>query len=201
MTSPVTGSATLMDRVWPAESTSAKILRNVVLVLAGTALIAISSKILVPFWPVHMTMQTAVIMIIAAAYGWRLGTLTVIAYLVEGAMGLPVFTGTPAKGIGIAYMLGSTGGYLLGFVALAFVVGWAAERGFDRRPVMLTGAMLVGEVIMYALGIFWLGYLMGWDKPILEWGLYPFLAAEVVKIALAVAAVSLGWRVFRGIRG
>ncbi|MCB1475749.1 MAG: biotin transporter BioY [Rhodobiaceae bacterium] len=190
-----------MDRVWPAESTSAKILRNVVLVLAGTALIAISSKILVPFWPVHMTMQTAVIMIIAAAYGWRLGTLTVIAYLVEGAMGLPVFTGTPAKGIGIAYMLGSTGGYLLGFVALAFVVGWAAERGFDRRPVMLTGAMLVGEVIMYALGIFWLGYLMGWDKPILEWGLYPFLAAEVVKIALAVAAVSLGWRVFRGIRG
>ncbi|MGE0232499.1 MAG: biotin transporter BioY [Flavobacteriaceae bacterium] len=200
MTSPVTGSVTLMDKLWPAESASARLLRNVVLVLAGTALIAISSKIMVPFWPVHMTMQTAVIMIIAAAYGWRLGTLTVLAYLAEGAMGLPVFTGTPAKGLGIAYMMGSTGGYLVGFVALAFIVGWFAERGFDRRPVMLTGAMLVGQVIMYALGIYWLGSLFGWDKPILEWGLYPFMLAEAVKIALAVATVTLGWRVFRNIR-
>ena len=89
----------------------------------------------------------------------------------------------------------------LGFVALAFIVGWFADRGFDRRPVMLTGAMLIGQVVMYALGIFWLGHLMGWDKPILEWGLYSFLPAEFVKIALAVAAVSLGWRAFRDLRG
>ncbi len=130
------------------------------------------------------------------AYGWRLGAVTLLLYLGEGALGFPVFAGTPEKGIGLAYMLGGTGGYLVGFVLAAVACGWLAERGWDRGPVSTALAMLVGNALIYVPGILWLGALFGWDKPILEWGLVPFIFGDVAKLALAAAVLPLAWRIF-----
>lgn len=167
-----------------------KIATFVVLALAGSLVMAVSAKVKVPFYPVPMTLQTLALMAIVAAYGLRLGTATIILYLVEGAIGLPVFTGTPEKGIGLAYMMGPTGGYLAGYILAAIIVGFAVERGFSGKPFRLFGAMLVADAVVFALGIAWLGSLMGWDKPILAWGLYPFVLGDLVKIALAASEIA-----------
>lgn len=160
----------------------------------GSLLLWASAKISVPFWPVPMTLQTGMVALIAAAYGWRLGFATVVLYLAQGAMGLPVFQGTPQQGIGMAYLLGPTGGYLIGFAVEALVIGWLAERGFDRNPLKLYGAMLIGGAIVFAMGLAYLGTIIGWDKPILALGLYPFILGDLVKLALAAAIVSAGVR-------
>jgi biotin transport system substrate-specific component len=180
--------APLIGRFMPAEGAS-RILASVLLAVVGTLLIYASAKVKVPFYPVPVTMQVFVIMGLAATYGFRLGLATVLLYMAEGAMGLPVFTDTPEKGIGLAYMMQATGGYLAGFVVMTAVVGWFAERGFDRNPFVLFGVMLAGIAVMYALGLAWLGALFGWDKPILEWGFYPFILADLTKIALASCLV------------
>ena len=138
----------LADMAWNAEGAS-KWLRLAVLALAGTALLTISAKIKVPMWPVEMTMQTFVVLGLGMAYGARLGAATVLLYLAQGAAMLPVFTGTPEKGIGLAYMMGPTGGYLLGFVAAAWLVGMLAERGWDRSVVKTAAAMLMGNILMH----------------------------------------------------
>ena len=184
---------TLASAVWPSEKTSA-IVRNVILAIGGTALLTIAAKIQVPFYPVPMTMQTFVVLALGMAYGWRLGGATLILYLAEGAVGLPVFAGTPEKGIGLAYMLGGTGGYLIGFVLAAAVCGWLAERGWDRSVAKTALAMLAGNAIIYLPGLVWLGGLYGWDKPILEWGLTPFILGDLTKLALAAAVLPLAWR-------
>jgi biotin transport system substrate-specific component len=168
---------------------------NAALVLAGSLVLWTSAKIQVPFYPVPMTLQTLAIMVIVASFGMRLGIATVLLYLAEGAFGLPVFAGTPEKGIGLAYMVGPTGGYLAGYILAAGLVGWLAERGFDRNIFKLFGAMFVGDAVIFALGIIWLGVLLGWDKPVLEWGLYPFILGDLTKIALAASAVVAGRRV------
>jgi biotin transport system substrate-specific component len=121
----------------------------------------------------------------------------VLLYLAEGAVGLPVFSGTPQQGIGIAYMLGPTGGYLLGFLIEAAVIGWLAERGADRNPFKLFGVMVLGDAIVFAIGLIWLGSVIGWDKPVLKLGLYPFLLGDLVKLALAAALVSAGAQLVR----
>lgn len=162
----------------------------ILLALVGTLVLAISAKVKVPFYPVPMTLQTLAIPAIAAAYGLRLGTATVALYLVEGAIGLPVFTGTPEHGIGLAYMAGPTGGYLAGYVIAAAIVGLAVERGWGGNPFKLFGAMFVADVVVFALGVAWLGALMGWDKPILAWGLYPFVLGDIVKVALAASGIA-----------
>ncbi len=141
-----------------------------------------------------MTMQTFVILSLGMAYGWRLAGATVLLYLFEGAVGLPVFAGTPEKGIGLAYMLGGTGGYLVGFVLATVACGWLAERGWDRNVVTTALAMLVGTVLIYIPGLLWLGVLYGWDKPILEWGLTPFLLGDAAKLGLAALALPLTWK-------
>lgn len=188
-------SSTLIDTVWPdQQSGAARIARYVLLAFAGTIALAISSKIQVPFYPVPMTMQTFVVLAIGMAYGWRLGGATVLFYLAQGAAGLPVFAGTPEKGIGLAYMLGGTGGYLIGYVMAAAACGWLAERGWDRNVVSTAAAMFVGNVLIYAPGLLWLGALFGWDKPILEWGLTPFVLGDVTKLALAAAILPLVWK-------
>jgi biotin transport system substrate-specific component len=162
--------------------------------LAGTALLALSAKIQVPFYPVPLTMQTYVLLVLGMAYGWRLGGATVLLYLAEGAVGLPVFAGTPAKGIGLAYMAGSTGGYLVGFVLAALLSGWLAERGWDRHLLPTAVAMTAGTALIFIPGLIWLGVLLGWDKPIVAWGLIPFLPGAVAKIALAMFTLPLAWR-------
>ena len=190
-----TTQPTLISSIFPASKIDTR-LRFALLAILGSLLIAISSKFQVPFYPVPMTMQTFVILTLGMAYGWRLGAVTLLLYLAEGALGLPVFAGTPEKGIGLAYMLGGTGGYLVGFVLAAVTCGWLAERGWDRGPVSTALAMLVGNALIYVPGILWLGALFGWDKPILEWGLVPFIFGDVVKLALAAAVLPLAWRIF-----
>jgi biotin transport system substrate-specific component len=183
---------TLASADWPSEKASGMV-RNVIMAIAGTALLTIAATIQVPFYPVPMTMQTFVVLALGMAYGWRLGGATMLLYMAEGAAGLPVFAGTPEKGIGLAYMLGGTGGYLIGFVLAAMAVGWLAERGWDRSVVRTAGAMLIGNAIIYVPGLLWLGGLFGWDKPILAWGLTPFLLGDLVKLTLAAAVLPLVW--------
>ena len=191
---------TLIGALWP-EGSLAKPLRLAILALAGTALLTLSAKIQVPFWPVPMTMQTFMVLTIGMAYGWRLGAATLLLYMAEGVVGLPVFAGTPEKGIGIAYMLGGTGGYLIGFVLAAALTGWLAGRGWDRNPMTTALAMLLGNIIIYVPGLIWLGSLFGWDKPILAWGLTPFLLGDAVKLVLAAAVMPMAWRAVRRWRG
>ena len=187
---------TLVSVIWPSRAAN-NILRNVILALAGTALLTLSAKIQVPFYPVPMTMQTFMVLALGMAYGWRLGGATLLLYLAEGAMGLPVFAGTPEKGIGLAYMLGGTGGYLIGFVLAAALCGWLAERGWDRRFMTTALALLIGNIAIYVPGLLWLGGLFGWDKPILEWGLTPFLLGDLTKLLLAAVALPTVWRVLK----
>jgi len=168
--------------------------RFALLAIVGSIVIAISSKFQVPFYPVPMTMQTFVVLALSMAFGWRLATATLLLYLAEGALGLPVFAGTPAKGLGLQYMLGSTGGYLIGFVFAAALCGWMAERGWDRNPLTTALTMLTGNCLIYIPGLLWLGVLFGFDKPILEWGLTPFIFGDITKLALAAAALPLFWK-------
>ena len=183
---------TLVQRMLPSEGGRAWA-RDIVLVVAGTALITLSAKINIPFFPVPMTMQTFAILVLAMAYGTRLGTATLALYIVEGAVGLPVFAGTPEKGIGLAYLMGPTGGYILGFLLAAMLVGWLDARGFDRSPLKAGIAMLAGNVVIYVPGLLWLGAVVGWDKPVLAWGLYPFVLGDLAKIALGAALLPGIW--------
>ena len=173
---------TLMDALWPRDT---KALRAIVLALIGSAVLWASAKIQVPFYPVPMTLQTLAVLGLGMAYGWRLAFATLLLYLAQGAFGLPVFAGTPEKGIGLAYMMGPTGGYLLGFLLAATLCGWLAERGWDRNVATTALAMLLGSIVIYVPGLLWLGAVVGWDKPVLEWGLTPFLAGDATKLVLA----------------
>jgi len=174
--------------LWPdrADGFSA-VARAVILVALGTALLALSAKINLPLPYVPMTLQTLVVLMIGAAYGWRLGSATVIAYLAEGAIGLPVFAGPVG---GLAPLLGPTAGYLAGFVAAAFITGWLSERGWDRSVPRLFVAMGFGHIVVLAAGFAWLAFGMkfGVEKAWLV-GIVPFVAASVIKNALGAAIV------------
>jgi biotin transport system substrate-specific component len=169
---------------------SERIIALVGLAVLGSLVLWASAKVSVPFWPVPMNLQTMAVAGLAALYGSRLGAATVLLYLAQGAAGLPVFTGTPAQGVGLAYMLGPTGGYLIGMPIAAFVIGFLAERGLTDKPIRLFGAMVVGDAIVFALGLAWLGAVIGWDKPVLALGLYPFLLGDGLKLALAACLVA-----------
>ena len=193
MTTENNSMPTIANLVWP-ESKSTNALRFVVLAFAGSLLIAVSSKVQIPFYPVPMTMQTFVILGLSMALGWRLAGATLALYLLQGMLGLPVFAGSPEKGIGLAYMMGGTGGYLLGFLAAAVTCGWLGEKGWDRNVFKTAAAMFIGNALIYIPGILWLGLLFGWDKPIIEWGLIPFILGDITKIALAIAVLPLSWK-------
>lgn len=184
-------NATFLSTVWPESRDS--FLRLGAVVVLGTLLLTASAKIQVPFWPVPMTMQTFVVLLLGAALGPRLGALTVLLYLAEGAAGLPVFAGTPEKGLGIAYMAGPTGGYLLGFAAAAYIVGWLAERGWDRSVLRLFAAMALGHVVIFAFGVAWLTQLVGLEKAWLL-GVTPFYAATLFKTALGACLMPALWQ-------
>ncbi len=184
----------LASILWPVrsgESTSA--LRAIVLVAFGTALMALSAKVSLPLPYVPMTLQTLVVLMIGAAYGWRLGSATMIAYLAEGALGLPVFAGPVG---GLAPLLGPTAGYLFGFVAAAFITGYLAERGWDRSVLLLFAAMAVGHVVILAAGFGWLAFGLGLGAA-KAWqvGIVPFIAASLVKNALGAALMPAARRV------
>jgi len=171
----------------------------VVLVVVGVLLLTVSAKLQIPLWPVPMTMQTYVILVVAMAYGTRLGVATVVAYLLAGAVGLPVFAGTPEKGIGVPYMLGPTGGYLAGFLVATFLMGKLAERGWDRRVLPCIAAITVGHVVILACGVTWLAVSLGGAKAIAV-GLMPFIFATVIKTILAGMTLPVAWRAVERLR-
>ncbi|WP_369726765.1 biotin transporter BioY [Bradyrhizobium sp. LLZ17] len=180
--------------MWPARpGETAGRLRGFVLVALGTALMALSAKVSLPLPYVPMTLQTLVVLMIGAAYGWRLGSATMVAYLAEGAMGLPVFAGPVG---GLAPLLGPTAGYLFGFVGAAFVTGWLAERGWDRSVVWLFAAMAVGHIVILAAGFGWLAFGLGLGAT-KAWqvGLLPFIAASLVKNALGATLMPAARRI------
>jgi biotin transport system substrate-specific component len=178
----------LAAALWPNRSDRfSGALRAIVLVVAGTALLTLSAKIKLPLPYVPMTLQTLVVLLIGAAYGWRLGVTTVIAYLAEGAAGLPVFAGPSG---GLAPLVGPTAGYLFGFVAAAFITGWLSERGWDRSVPWLFAAMGIGHIVILAAGFAWLafGVRLGIEKAWLV-GVVPFIAASVIKNALGAVLI------------
>ncbi|MER9845593.1 biotin transporter BioY [Mesorhizobium australicum] len=175
---------------------AARLATQFLLAIAGTLLLTLSAKTKVMLGPVDISMQTLAVLLISAAFGMRLGVATLLLYMAEGAMGFPVFQGTPEKGIGIAYMLGSTGGYLAGFVVMAAIVGWAADRGWDRHPIKLFNAMLVAEVVMMVMGFAWLALLIGPEKS-WQFGVVPFIVGDLIKVALAASLVPAVWSLLK----
>ena len=161
---------------------SANILKKICLILFGTLLLTISAKIKVPFYPVPMTMQTFVVVLIGIAFGWKLGLATIITYLFEGAIGLPVFAGTPEKGIGISYIIGPTGGYLIGFIASVLVAGYVnLNKNIFVKFLLISFSIFV----IYLTGVPWLAHLAGWEVAYV-WGIKNFVLAEIFKIAILV---------------
>lgn len=178
------------------EKGTARLAGQLLLAIAGTLLLILSAKTKVMLGPVDISMQTLAVFLIAASFGMRLGVATLLLYMAEGALGLPVFQSTPEKGIGIAYMLGSTGGYLAGFVVMAAIVGWAADRGWDRHPIKLFNAMLVAEIVMMAMGFAWLALLIGPEKS-WQFGVVPFIVGDLIKVALAASLVPAVWSLLK----
>lgn len=182
-------SATLAAALWPARA-GGRSARAVTLAILGSALIALSAQIRVPLEPVPVTMQTFAVLVVAMAYGLRLGVATVALYLAEGALGLPVFAGGAG---GIAVLFGPTGGYLAGFVVAAAIVGALADRGFGRGFASTAFAMLLGNVAIYGPGLAVLGALIGYDKAVAV-GLAPFVLGDALKLALAACVMPAAWR-------
>jgi biotin transport system substrate-specific component len=171
---------------------------EVLLVLAGSGLIALSAWIAVPlpFSPVPVTAQTFAVLLVGSVLGARRGAASALAYLAEGVSGLPVFAGGAA---GPHVLVGPTGGYLAGFVLGAWLCGALAERGWDRRPIPTIASMALGNILILAIGLLWLARFVGPSR-VLALGLFPFLPGDVVKIALAAAVLPLGWKLLAGLR-
>ena len=159
------------------------IVKTFLIVILGSLALTISAKIKIPFYPVPMTMQTFVVMFLGLAFGYKIGLATVSLYLLEGIAGLPVFSNSPEKGIGLVYFTGPTMGYLIGFLSATLIAGMISSKDNLLKTIL---KLLVSVSTIYILGVLWLGTLIGWDKPILEFGVYPFLLAELFKLALLV---------------
>ena len=182
------------------ELKDSKLIKNVFIVLMGTVILAISSKIKIPFYPVPMTMQTLVVLFLGIALGWKLGVAIVVLYLFEGIIGLPVFSGSPEKGVGIIYFTGPTMGYLIGFLFTVYFAGKFHYNNIELTS-LLKNYNVVNNIIknflkltfsisfIYIFGILWLGTLIGWGKPLFELGAQPFLLAELFKILIVLIAL------------
>ena len=188
------------------QNTQSQIIKSLFVIFLGSIILTISAKIKVPFYPVPMTMQTFVVILIGVTLGWKLGLATVFVYLFEGAIGIPVFAGTPEKGLGVAYLMGPTGGYLFGFLVATYVAGsFKYDNCFDSQKFKLAKEnlpfflalrsaitlpykniikLIFSVSFIYIFGLLWLGFLIGWDKPIFQLGAYPFLLAELFKILI-----------------
>ena len=189
MALPASLPPTPLDRLWPAADGNRRMLRGVVLAVAGSLLLWASAKVQVPFYPVPMTMQTAVVFLLGVAYGPRLAVATILLYVAQGAVGLPVFAGTPARGIGLPYILGPTGGYIASWAFAAALVGYVAER---RRHWLAIGlAVLAGTALIYLMGASWLATFVGADKAF-ALGVAPFLVGDAVKLVLVTALAVAG---------
>ena len=164
-----------------------KLIKICLISILGSILLTISAKIKIPFYPVPMTMQTFVVLFLGISFGYKVGVTTIILYLLEGIVGLPVFSNSPEKGIGIAYFVGPTMGYLIGFIFACFLAGYFK---YTSNYLINFLKILISTSIIYIFGILWLGTLIGWDKPILQLGMFPFLLAELFKILLLTLLVN-----------
>ena len=158
-----------------------KTLKTFVLIFLGTVALTISAKLKIPFYPVPMTMQTFVVLFLGLAFGYKIGLTTVGIYLIEGIIGIPVFSNSPEKGVGLIYFTGPTMGYLIGFLSAVFFAGYL---NLKNNIFIVFSKLIFSVSTIYLLGVIWLGTLIGWDKPILELGVTPFLLAELFKICL-----------------
>ena len=203
----------LTEALWPAEGAGLWV-RRAVLLLLGVIALAVSAKISVPVWPspVPITLGTFAVLTIATAYGPRLGVATIFAYLLIGALGFDVFAGSSAEKYGLAYMLGGTGGYLVGYLLAALALGYAARRGWDRSVGGMAAALLIGNLVIYIPGLLWLNHLVAaglfdpaayaspWAQT-LAWGLTPYLVGDALKLALAALVVPGLWKLVGAARG
>jgi biotin transport system substrate-specific component len=182
------GARVMIEAAWLTSGVG----REVVLLLGGALLIALAAQLRValPFSPVPITGQTFAVLLLGALYGRTRGAATVVTYLTLGALGLPVFAG---GAFGVASLVGPTGGYLVGFVAAAFVVGGLSERGWDRQPWSTAVSMLIGNSLIYVAGVLWLSRFVGWSA-VLSTGVLPFLAGDALKLALAAVLLPAGWK-------
>lgn len=196
----LSASHSVLAETFGPNAGSARRIKQAVLVVLGITFLAIAAQIKVPMWPVPITMGTFAVLTIGAAYGARLGLVTILGYMIIGALGFDVFAGSSAEKFGLEYMMGGTGGYLVGYVMATGALGVLAQRGWDRSAVWMALAMLIGNVLIYIPGLAWLGMLYGWDKPILEWGLTPFLIGDVLKLALAAAVLPALWKLIGNAR-
>lgn len=185
-------SATLLNSIAAGRVSEAGLTmaHKVALVIGGSILLALSAHIKVPFYPVPVTMQTMLVLMIGMAFGPRLGFATIMAYLAQGAMGLPVFAG----GAGLAYMAGPTGGYLFGFAVAAIVTGLLAEKGWGKSVGSTALAMVIGNIVIYAFGVTYLSSIVGGFDKAIQFGLAPFIYGDLLKIVIATAALPLAWK-------
>ncbi|AAV95564.1 biotin transporter BioY [Ruegeria pomeroyi] len=190
----------LADAIGPREGT-ARLAKQAVLVVLGIAALAIAAKIKVPMWPVPITMGTFAVLTLGTAYGARLGLVTMMGYLLVGALGFDVFATSSAEKFGLTYMMGGTGGYLVGYLMATVLLGALAARGWDRSFAKMALALVLANVLIYVPGLLWLGQLYGWDKPILQWGLTPFLVGDALKLVLAAVLIPGLWKLVGNARG
>ncbi|MBN2905905.1 MAG: biotin transporter BioY [Rhodobacteraceae bacterium] len=192
----------LAEKLLPQGGTALRV-KQVALVLAGIAALAIAAKIRVPMWPspVPITLGTFAVLTLAAAYGPRLGLATILGYMTLGALGFDVFASSSAQLNGITYMTGGTGGYLLGYVLATLALGFAARRGLDRSVLGMAGALLVGNALIYVPGVLWLNQFTGGWAQTLDWGLTPYLIGDAIKLGLAALLIPGLWKLVGRARG
>ena len=188
-----TQNKVLIEAIAPT-SGAARLVKQAALVVLGIAALAVLAKIKVPMWPVAISMGTFAVLTIGAAYGPRLGLVTILGYMAVGALGFNVFQNSSAESHGLAYMMGGTGGYLVGYVLAVALMGLAARAGWDRSVGRMALAMLAANAVIYVPGVLWLGQLYGWDQPILQWGLWPFLVGDALKLALVALLLPGLWK-------
>jgi len=163
------------------QNTQSQIIKLLLIVFLGSVILAISAKIKIPFYPVPMTMQTFVVLFLGISFGYKVALASVSLYLLEGIAGLPVFSNSPEKGVGLVYFTGPTMGYLIGFLSACFLTSYIK---INDNYFLIFAKLIMSVSTIYILGILWLGILIGWDKPIIQIGVMPFLLAEIFKIAL-----------------
>ena len=165
------------------QNSQTKIIKSLIIIFFGSILLAISAKIKIPFYPVPMTMQTFVVMLLGISFGGKIAIATISLYLLEGILGLPVFSNSPERGIGLTYFMGPTMGYLIGFLSASYLASLIRE---DDNQLIIVTKLLISVSTIYFFGVLWLGTLIGLDKPIFELGVLPFLPAEILKVSLLI---------------
>ena len=163
------------------QNTQSQIIKSLLVIFLGSVVLAISAKIKIPFYPVPMTMQTFVVLFLGISFGYKIALVSVGLYLLEGILGLPVFSNSPERGVGLAYFTGPTMGYLIGFLPACFLTSYIKS---DNNYFKIFSKLILSVSTIYILGVLWLGILIGWEKPIFKLGVIPFLLAEIFKITL-----------------